>query len=440
MDNRISREKAGILSRSIAPLRQHFSLEVIQDNDTNEEKLHQKLQENVPHLVLAPHYRYTEWHRIEGLLGGSRNAGPTFAGYSCEALPFFSPPVAHPTRGIHLDFHGLHPKEIFLLVHALAHERMRTGLKPLLSPRTPLYCENWYDAQGHQGNRIDTVLRLSEIEGHWKKHGSSIRILLSALWSLFYEEGPGKAHLSQTPKAYFQIGADAQCLGMRLYYRTATHFSVKDALKQFQPDSSVPSTRAAQLLLKYSDFLRVQVISENSEIEVVAGLFQTSPAETFADQKHSVWIDQISVKLVDESPFAAPSPQDPDLRPLVTSFTQESKPLVLHEVKNKIIELKHKVQAQDHLIQTLKSSSPSPAVPSDIEGILEAFQKKYFDAKYQLHQIETQIQAIEKEGTHPAELKDLRLKMEALAHREKAWIKKIMETLQAFRKPGKKLN
>ncbi len=70
--------------------------------------------------------------------------------------------------------------------------------------------------------------------------------------------------------------------------------------------------------------------------------------------------------------------------------------------------------------------------------MIEAFQERYFDARFQIRQLELEIVAMEKKGGTPEEITNIRQKMEALANREQAWIKKLAGTLDMYKKAGKK--
>ncbi len=460
-DERLSNEKAAILIRCLSRVRQNFTIETIQGHEITEEQLVQKLKQAKVQLILLPLHRYQTWNRIDGLLGTRRTSGPTVAGYFCEAVPFFA--LTDPTnqqRKIIFDFLNLTAEEILILVRSLLQESERSGIKPLLPPNTPIYCENWYGCQG-QGNRTDYVLNIPEIiKSDWIKRSSSIRIILSALWGLVYEEGPGKVGYGQTSgstitKAYLQLAASKQCLIFKLFYYTIPHQTPRDAIKQFWPDKTKPA-RPGQLLLKYADFLRVHTIHETSDIEIVVGLFPSAPAEVAPDQIHTLWIEPLSARLVSEPPYEAPGPHAPHLRALPVVSLESPKPRIVdklksgpdpandrivHEATSKIRELKAVIREREATIQELRSggvgSSP-PLPPPDAEGLLEAFQLKYFEARFQIRQFEIQIHEIQKKGANSEQVKELRLKMEALANREKAWIKEIMKTLENYHQSNQK--
>jgi hypothetical protein len=455
LDDRISRDRGLNLTRNFDLVRQNFKVELFQGQDVNEEQILQKIKKTHYDLILLPIHRYISWIKVEGALGMTRTSGPTVAGYLSETTPFFKiPSPASYLRRIILDFSNVTPSEILLLVRSLCQDTHRSGLKPLLhDTQSPIYCESWYGSQG-LGTRIDHILALPEIaQSDWIKRSSAIRIILSAFWGMIYEEGPGKAHRTQgasadVAKAYFQLGISPQCLSFRLYYYTIPHLTPQDAIKQFWPNADLP-TKPAQLILRYSDMTRIHTIQETSDMEVVSALFQSASAEKNPEHARTIWIEPLSAKLISEPPYEAPSPQAPHLKALPSVSVSNPKlrvidtpsPQLLHDASSKIIELKKKVDEREETIRELKSGgigSSTPLPPPDPESLLEAFQQRYFDARYQIRQFELQIEQIQNKGGSAEELETLRQKMDALANREKAWIKTLMKTLETYRDANQK--
>lgn len=70
--------------------------------------------------------------------------------------------------------------------------------------------------------------------------------------------------------------------------------------------------------------------------------------------------------------------------------------------------------------------------PEEAEGLIETFQKRFFDARLQLRQFEVELKKMEYSGTSPEETRELKLKMEALANRQKAWLKSLSKTLNDY--------
>lgn len=446
MDYQISRERAGLLSRTIHGLKRYFNVELIQNAEIKEiELLNHQLAEF--QLVLAPLNLYLTWHKVEGFFGINRTSGATFAGYIAEPISIGDLPGPDSgLRRIILDFVHLDAGEITTLIHALAYENLRTGLSPLLDSQVPIFYEHWYGRQDH-GKRVEHFLDLPDIKDTpWNRRSSAIRILLNALWSLIYEEGPGKRDLgslslaNQAPMASFQAGMDARFLVLRLFFRSYPRLTPKETIQLFWPDPSIP-TRSPQLLVAYSDFIRVNSFLENGDIEVVVGLMLSAPSEKKHDQARTIWIEPCSPKLLLEKPYDIPtgdSTRYKSLPDVATAGTAEKAQAgQTHNEKiarETVIDATAKFEALKRKAAENAPAAPSRSVGPDPESLLEAFQQRYFEARQQIRQFEIQIANIEKKGTRPQELKTLHLKMEALLNRQRHWIKRLVEMLESYKK------
>ncbi len=456
IDERLSREKSSMLARVVASARGYADVKTL-SGDTTEESLVKQLETMSANLVLVPWYRYLAWSRVEALYGLTRTSGPTFAGYFCEQLlPYELGGQADHLRAILIDFTNPEGSEIHTTLRSLVSPPRRSGIRPLLETASPVYCENWYQGQG-LGARMDAVLALPEIANtDWSKRANSIRLCLNAFWSLIYEEGPGKGEITQalgskSPRAYFQIGVNARCVAMRLCY-SMPQWSPKDTLGQFWPEPKRP-TSAAQLLLRYADFLRVHTVAENQDIEVVATLFPSAAAERGFGQVHTLWVEPITAQLITEAPFEAPGPAKKHLLPLPLTgggggprlatddaaragIGHKAKDRFIVEAAVKIRELKNLLAERDDMINELRAGgvgTSQPMPPPDAESLLEAFQERYFEARFQIRQFEISIAQLERGGATPEQIEALRVRMNALANREQAWIKRIAATLEHFR-------
>ncbi len=452
LDDRISREKGALLTRAVNSLRQFAEVQLLAAS-TSEDALLKKLEAEPFQLILAPWYRYLAWTRVEAFYGLTRTSGPTFAGYHCEPLaPYEIGGQADHLRAILLDFGHISSHEIQMLIRSLIQDSRRAGLQPLLRAGTPIYCEHWYSGRG-LGSRIDSILGLSEIaNSDWKKRSNALRICISALWSLIYEEGPGKAELnaiSKAPRAGFQLGVDAGCLALRLSY-CMPQWSPKDTLGVFWPDVTRPSA-PSQLLLKFADFVRVHTIPDVSVIEVVVGFLNSSPSERAHGNIHSLWVEPITANLMIEGPFDMPGATAPHLKllpvpELPTSRARAEEPSEAAErAKDRYVadaavtirELKAALADKDRMIRELRSGgvgTAPPLPPPDAESLLEAFQERYFEARYQIREFEVQIAELEARGATAQDIEALKKKMEYLASRENNWIRKIAKTIEAYRK------
>jgi hypothetical protein len=463
VDDRLSREKGAILTRVVNSMRAYARVDLIRGSLT-EEELIRKLEAQTYSLVLAPWYRYLAWSRVEAFYGLTRTSGPTFAGYHCEPLmPYEMGEEADHLRAIVLDFSAGGTQEIGVLVRALMQDTRRAGIRPLLEASTPVYCENWSVSQG-LGHRMDAILQLPDIaHTEWAKRGGAIRILLSALWSLVYEEGPGKSEFNQAisathPRAYFALGADRGALALRLCYSMPC--SPKDVLRMFWPSGKAPAS-PAQLLFRYADLLRVHSVAGTQDLEVVAALLPGAGSQSFHGHVQNLWLEPIAANLVKEVPFELPSPEAKWLKALPapvapaapgdaaaaqTAAKKEAEPTAerfkdrfIFEAAVKIRKLKAQLAERDELIRELKAGGvgvPAPLPPPDAESLLEAFQDRYFEARHLIRKFEDEIAALEAKpgGATSAAATALKQKMDVLAAREASWLRKISATLEEFRR------
>jgi len=452
VDDKLSPEKLAQFTRKIDALKQSFNIDLFKP-DTAEETLLQKIQGKDYALVFAPMAKYLAWHKAEAHFGLNRTSGPGMAGYFCEGLkPETLRDQAGQLRRIAVDFTHITAQELLILLRCMSADQRRSGLRSLLDPQALIYCENWYSAQG-LGARMDVITALPEVaKGTWAKRGGAIRVTLTALWSLVYEEGSGKVDLAaqtatKTPRAYFQMGADANTLVFRLFYNTMQR-NPKEAIKIFWPDAT-NATHPAQLLLKFADFVRVHTIADHGEMELTVGFFNSAPSNTAFEQLHTIWIDPISPNLITEPPYEAPSPQAPHLRAFPNFSLIDNKPKAnddpnahakerfIVEASNKIRDLKKLVEDKEHTIRELRSGgigTAPPLPPPDAEGLLDAFQQKYFEARLQIRQFEVQIDEMSKKGATPKDIEILKQKMAVLTQRHQNWIRKLMATLESSKK------
>jgi hypothetical protein len=463
VDDRLSRQRGAILTRVINSLRQCAKIDLI-PGKIAEADLIKRLENHQYDLVLAPWYRYLAWSKVEGFYGLTRTSGPTFAGYFGEGiLPHELGDQADHQRAILLDFCNLDVVSIRLLVKSLLVDTKRSGVLPLLASGTPVYCESWHHGQG-LGHVIDAVTALPEItQSAWSNRISGLRVCLGALWSLIFEEGPGKGdgQLTQgngAARAYFQIGVDVNTIAIRLCY-ARPNISPREAITNFWPDTR-PGAVPAQLLVRYADFVRVHHVPEPSDIEVTIGFFANSPcAEAYHGQVHTIWIEPVSASTVTEMPFETDK-SDPDspLKPLPVSLagnapaepkqsgssaltgSAKAQRFIL-EAAAKIRELKSALTERDDMIRELRSGGVGTAralPPPDVESLIEAFQERLLGAGFQIEQLEEQVAALERNGGTAREIEGLRQKMAVLAQKQQAWLRQIASTIELMREAGRR--
>ena len=449
LDERLSREKAQLLIRIINALR-HLAQITILPGSTRESTLLEKISESAPHLILAPWYRYLAWSKVEAFFGLTRNSGPTFAGYFADQLlPYELGTQADHLRAILFDFTHLRIHEIQTLVRSLLHENMRAGLRGLVGNSTPIYGEDWISPHG-QGMRAEAVFNLPSMQsGQWSDRAAAVRICVSSLWSLVFSQGPGKKELlelvqaaaSQTKsRATFEVSADQKCLALRLFfYRPG--WTPKDILEAFWPDALKP-TAPAQLLLKYSDFLRVHPISNTPWVEVIVGFLQSAPAEISPSELHSLWIEPLSKELVPATKGNRPLLPElsavaaSDGRPTILTQKLKVRERQIQEMSERINELRKELYDKCEVIRELRSGGlgtpPKAAIP-DGQTLLDAFSERYSALRQQIQQLELEIVGAESEGESPLRLRALKKRIALVAETEQAWIHKLVALLQTYR-------
>ncbi len=454
LDDRLPWDRAKALTQTMNVLRRDANMELLRAA-TTEEDLLAKMQAERYSLIMLPWHKYLDWLKLDALLGKNRGSGPTACGYFADAVDVSMLPPHPPQmqRAILIDIHRLHPLEVRKIVQALATDNRRTGIRPLLEPGSLIYCESWYANQG-MGERSDVIESLPELkDSEWKQRLNSIRILLNCLWSMVYEYGPGKSDDSQlagakgVPRAYFQFGLDRSAIAFRIVF-PQPNWKMIDLLESFWPGKA-PFHHTYGLLQTHADLLRIQSVTNAPEIEVLAVLFQSRAAEQDPFKLHSLWIEPISPRLITERPFEAPGPQSPHLKQLPMVSQSDPKPqllkdeiskvkdLFISDANSKMRDLQKLLAEKDELIRDLRMGgvSTAPALPPpDAEGLLEAFQEKYFEARFQIRQFENQILKIQQaENKDPDKIEELRIQMTQLIEREKQWIRFLAETLKIAR-------
>lgn len=455
-DDRLSRERLGILNRAVTGLRSWAKVDTFPATITEDELL-AKLELGKYQLVLVPWYRYMAWTRVEAFYGLTRTSGPTFAGYFCEALqPYEIGQQAEHLRSLIFDFCYLQTSEIVHLVRTVLTDSTRTGILPHVDARTSVYCENWHSRLG-QGTRADTLLGLPEIEKFaWQKRATALRICLQSFWSLVYDEGPGKSEsspiggIAERPKAYFQVAIDSRCLVMRLFYNMQ-HWTPKNTLSTFWPNAENPIS-PAQLLLRYADFVKVHTLIDSNDVEIVVGFYPSAPSEKAFGKVHSLWVEPVTSQSISELPYLMPSPDHPQLKIFPTKLAS-TPTSIAHapaaqertlggDASAKLRLLVQALKEKDETIKELKSGGVTTRAPSasEPELLLKGFQDQYIATRKQIVTLEAQIEALAQTPNARAEREAVNQQLTSLIEREKLWIQQLMAVIEAYkatRKPPK---
>lgn len=435
-DPSLSREKTQIALRAINALRNHADVRYYPGN-LSEADLIERVSRETIDLLLLPWHMYLKCQKLEAHFGLTRMHGPTMVGWFAEDItPHEVQEEDHHFRAILIDLNRLTHNESALMLKALLRDSTRWGLRPLLLPSTHLHYETW-SAQVGLGFRIDTVLGLNEIaSSHWMKRANSIRVLVSAMWSLIFDNGPGKADRTRSnaermARAYFEIGVDSHALGLRLCY-VEPGWKVKDVLHQFWPGALTPST-AGQIMIQYSDMLRVHVDPENNELEIVAMLYPSAPAERAGELMRTLWIEPLTSLTRMERFSESSETQEPYHKVLVThhdiiSNAAEKMDQMKKELDEKsaeVVDLKAKGGTKEHIF----------VYPSGLDGeqLLDLINRRVNETKSKIKSLNQQVQSMRKDSKEDIrEASRLLQEIRELTAQQRSWITRLGEMADKF--------
>lgn len=429
LDERLSRDRMKSITRIAAALRPFADVDVLPGTTTEEDAI-KKTQEQQYSLLLAPWYRYAEWKRVDALFGQNRSQGPTFAGYFADSLKLKDLKEPPPYfRSILLDFYQATTEESALLVRSLAFDELRSGVRPLLKPDTPVYADLW-SAQASLGSKVDVVLSLPELQNtDWLKRSMAIQICMNALWSMVTQG---------SQKAIFQVGVDPQCLVLRVCTEISGFSTPKELVKGFWKNGEA-GAHPVQVIQQFSDFFRVHPIADTRDVEITIGFLASAPSEKTPHEFHTLWIEPIARDLVIENPMTMK--QSPWIRMLpstpviparaTTDPNADRKDKFLFEAAQKIKEMRKELAEKDETILELKSGGIGTAAPAaafaappEAEELLETLQERFLD-------LEHEIATIPPDSPQAARIPKLQ-------ERQSAWIRKLGQIVEQFREARKK--
>jgi hypothetical protein len=433
----LSREKTQIALRALNSLR-NFAEVRYYPGTLTEVELAERVKRETLDLLMVPWHAYLHYQKLEAQFGLTRTHGPTMVGYFAEDVATAElQEEDHHFRAILVDLNRLATGEASNILRSLLRDSTRWGLRALVQPSTNLHFETW-TAQVGLGFRIDTILGLNEIaNSHWNKRANTMRVLVSALWSLIFDNGPGKADrgrsgADRTSRAYFEVGVDAHCLGLRLCY-AEPGWKVKDVLHQFWPGALTPSA-AGQILFQYSDMLRVHVDPDSSELEVVCALFPSGPAERATDLLRTLWIEPLSNMTRLERFSESPETQEEYHKPLVTHHA------LIGNAAEKIDELRKQIEEKDQEIDELRSKGNATEnvfiYPSGLDGsqLIDLVNRRLAEIKAKMKGINSQFQALRQDRTDDLKEAGRMLKeMNELQAQQKGWIARLGEIVDKHR-------
>ena len=235
-----SRERFQLTQRIAYLMRRLAPVEILSPAITEDQLVKQVLERQF-RLTLLPIKQYLEWSRIEGAYGLTRTSGPTVIGYFTQPLGTdVLAQIKSTNRLIILDFQRLRYTDILLIIRSLLVDNQRYGLTPLFS-ESKIYCDAWHGRE-RIGEKLDLLMSITEIKetNHWFEQRSRLRLGLLGLWSLVYDEGPGRIEFGQSaaallPKAYVQVSASHEVVAIRVCY-THPMWGSREVIEQIQSE------------------------------------------------------------------------------------------------------------------------------------------------------------------------------------------------------------
>ncbi len=450
IDSRLTGIKRQLLAEKLQILSKTAQLELLGPTTTEDEVI-ALFKTNPYHLILVPWHVYVTWGKMDTFLGSTRTSGAVFAGYMAENVLYPDVEGKKPSsvRATLVDFSTLSSFEILSMIRTLCEGASRTGIRPFLEANTPIYTETWLGNQG-MGLRADSVGQLSEIQEHdWQERLNAVRICLTALWSLVYEEGPGKTQVGQpthskAPKAYFQVAVDSHFIVMRLCL-SMYNWKPGDVVNTFWPRIAEPSSNI-HLLTAYSDFVRIMSVANTNDVEIVVGFAKSAPSRKAYRSVRTLITDIVSQDSVIENP--SQTSQNPNYRTLPNIVVQMSKQKersadfqrvrdrALTDSNELVRSLRKEIFEKDQYLKELRmggvgqiSQAPLP----EVEALLDAFKERLEQSQFEIDQISEKIKDLQAAHAPEQECLLVKTRMDVLKHNQLKWITQLSEILRFYR-------
>lgn len=454
-DALLPKEKSKALTSVLNELRKDAEIELLK-GATTEDMMLAQLQAQSYSAVLVPWRLYFDWVKVERHFGRARGSGPVMVGYTADRFEFSSlPQPPQHLKILLLDLGHLLPSEARnLLVNTIQEER-RSGIRPFFEDQNiPVHFENWQKGAPY-GERADQVLALPVVSQYgWNSRTVDFRVAHLALWNLIFREDDRPAETtpslsSLAMKGQFQVAAERGIFVLRLC-ASMPSWKITELLERFYPPDPSPN-EPMNLLMRHTDFLRINLISDTPFVEITCGYFPSYPSVRYPFTQRSLCVQTIASSLVHEIPMENPStsaekPMIP-LRAVKVEArpAQESKAPAREEKTNaralenlhfELKRLRELLADREETIRELKSGgvgTPATFEPPDVESLLESFQDRYAVARYQIEQFRTKLQLLTQAGANLHSLGQVQQSLTLLLEREQVWIQTLAKILQQYR-------
>ncbi len=460
-DALLPKEKLKALTSVLNELRKDAEIELLKST-TTEEALLTLLQKNKYSAVLAPHTLYFDWEKVERHFGRTRTSGPVFVGYAADRFTLDSLPQApRHLKILFLDLGHLLPQEARILLVNTIDENRRSGIRSFFENKgIQVHFENWHKG-AHYGDRADQVLALPTVTQHgWSARTVDFRIAHLALWNLIFHEDshpkepPTQVFPVANAKGQFQVALERGVFVLRLCVSMPS-WKITDLLSQLYPVDQKP-TDPLHLLMRHTDFLRINLIADTPLVEITCGYFPSHPSIRYPLTQRSLCVQTLASSLVHEIPMqnASKSDQEPMIplrentevlhfHPESQAHDKVSKPnvRVIENLHFELKRLRELLADRESTIRELKSGGVGASVviePPDVEALLESFQDRYAVARYQIEQFHEKLQILTLAKASPHAIVQVQQSLQLLLEREQVWIQTIAKILQTYREDQEK--
>jgi hypothetical protein len=294
VDDRLSHDRKTIFTRTMTILKAKMNMDFLSSSLTEAEVI-DELKSNSYTLILLPWYKYTTWKKLEAHLGALRMNGPTVAGYFADAiLPFEFSKMPNFNRMILLDLYRFDQNEIESMIEALSEEGKKAGLTSFLEKNTQIFHTHWFNQDHHTTRCVDAAMNIPLLKStHWHPRSASLRIYLTALWTLCFRE---RHSLQSTePCGELEISEFNKRLVVKLVFESH-ELTLKHMMDYFWPNDSGEKDGTVRELVRHSDFIRVHHFPESHQVEILAFFTPSAPSIHFPSEVRGFWVEPMKTK------------------------------------------------------------------------------------------------------------------------------------------------